>query len=182
MTRAQLKSARLTLRPVVKTDCAAVVAALNDLRVARWLSSIPHPYGKTDFDHFFHHVAVKGKTFAVENMQGFVGICGVESQLGYWLVPQAWGQGFALEAARAVLADRFDANLGAVATYAFADNIPSLRILSRLGFVPSLHGVKQGEKQGVKMCRALGAARAHIEFTLNADQFRASNPNDAPNP
>jgi RimJ/RimL family protein N-acetyltransferase len=174
MTRAQLKSARLTLRPVLQTDRADVVVALNDLRVSRWLSSIPHPYGDADFDYFMNYVAVSGKTFAIESAQGFVGICGIETQLGYWLAPSAWGQGSAKEAAHKVLADHFSKGADPVHTYAFADNAPSLHILARLGFVQT--------GQGTKMCRALGEARPHVEMSLSAQQFLAANLNGAPHP
>ncbi len=168
MTRAQLISARLTLRPVLETDRAAVVAALNDLRVSRWLSSIPHPYGEADFDYFMNNVAIAGKTFAIEGAQGFVGICGIETQLGYWLVPSAWGQGYAKEAAQWVLADHFSKGADPVLTYAFADNAPSRHILARLGFVQT--------GQGTKMCRALGEARPHIEMSLTYADFIAALP------
>ena len=174
MTRAQLISPRLTLRPVLETDRAAVVAALTDLRVSRWLSSLPHPYGEADFDYFMNNVAVAGKTFAIEDAQGFIGICGIETQLGYWLAPNAWGHCYAKEAAQRVLADHFSKGADPVLTYAFADNAPSLHILARLGFVRT--------GQGTKMCRALGVARPHLEFSLSAQQFWAENPNDAPRP
>ena len=174
MTRAQLTSARLTLRHVAQTDRAAVVAALNDLRVSRWLSTIPHPYRDADFDYFINNVAVAGKTFAIDGAQGFVGICGIETQLGYWLAPSAWGNGYAKEAAQWVLADHFSKGADPVHTYAFADNAPSRHILARLGFVQT--------GQGTKMCRALGAARPHVEMSLSAQQFLAANPNAAPHP
>lgn len=57
-------------------------------------------------------------------------------ELGFHLRAEHWGQGFALEAARAVIAHAFDV-LGATALFAghHPDNTASRRTLLRLGFV-----------------------------------------------
>ena len=91
MTRASLKTARLTLRPVGPDDQADSLAAMS-LDVARWLSSVPYPYRAADYQHFLTHIAVVGKTFVIEDADGFAGVIGVEGELGYWLAPRAQGQ------------------------------------------------------------------------------------------
>jgi ribosomal-protein-alanine N-acetyltransferase len=75
----------------------------------------------------------------------FVGTCGLEPfefgnqpevELGYRLCLKHWGQGYATEAANAVLRYGFD-TLGLHKTMAFAlpQNVASLRILEKLGAV-----------------------------------------------
>lgn len=166
--RAHLSTARLSLRPVIAEDQADVVAALNDLSVVRGLSSVPYPYNRADFGHFLDKVARAGKTFAIHDARGFIGIIGIEDHLGYWLAPHAWGQGYATEAARSVLSNYFVANAADVLTGCFSDNAASLRILAKLGFTQT--------GQSEKMCTALRMARAHIEMALSAAQFIAALP------
>ncbi|RYH03102.1 N-acetyltransferase [Salipiger sp. IMCC34102] len=46
----RLSTARLTLRPVVPADAPAIVAALSDWEVTRWLTLVPFPYTRADAD------------------------------------------------------------------------------------------------------------------------------------
>lgn len=167
MTRASLKTARLTLRPLGPEDEAAVLAAMS-LDVARWLSSVPYPYPAADFQHFLSHVAVVGKTFAIEDDAGFAGVIGVEGSLGYWLALRAQGFGYATEAARAVLSSRFLDDPTPIAAGYFAENDRSAKVLRKLGF--------RQTGQGVKHCTALNAARAHVNMELSLADFVANLP------
>lgn len=47
---ARLQAGQRLLRPIVEQDRAAVVAALSQFEVSRWLTSVPHPYTHADFD------------------------------------------------------------------------------------------------------------------------------------
>ena len=77
---------------------------------------------------------------AVERIQAFVAvdldeIAASEGELGYWFERAAWGQGFAAEAARAVVRFAFvEASLSALRSGHAANNIASGRVLTRLGF------------------------------------------------
>lgn len=73
----------------------------------------------------------------------FVGVCGLKPykpaerihELGYHLLPSAWGHGYATEAAAAVVEHAFG-TLGAAALFAghHPDNVASGRVLEKLGF------------------------------------------------
>ncbi len=167
MTRASLKTARLSLRPVIDTDEPAFLSTLS-LDVAHWLSSVPHPYTAADFHHFVQNIAVQGKTFVIEDATGFVGVIGVEDELGYWLAPRAQGQGYATEAARAVLSSRFLDDPAPITAGYFAENAASANVLRKLGFLQV--------GQGAKHCAALGTSRAHIDLRLSFADFRAALP------
>src|SRR5690606_1669374 len=137
--RAFLQTARLKLRPILASDRMALVAALDDFEIARWLYSVPHPYRDEDFRALLP-TAMPGGTWAIEDAEGFAGTIGADGELGYWLARRAWGRGYATEAARAVLAARFaDPAAGPLASGHFEGNDRSRRVLKRLGFVRSGH-------------------------------------------
>lgn len=77
--------------------------------------------------------------FAVTLSNGeFIGFCGlgvVPVELIFAYVPSAWGNGYATEAARAVLAFGFD-GIGLEVVYTTIDqaNLASLRVVTKLGF------------------------------------------------
>ena len=166
--RAQLQTARLTLRPVAASDQAAVVAYLNDLDVAGWLARVPLPYTAADFHEFATQIAYPGETFAIEDAQGFVGMIGAGFELGYWLAPHAHGKGYATEAARAVLEMQFAHDESTVAAGYFEGNQASARVLAKLGFVEI--------GRSLKHCRALGVDRPHVDLLLTLDSFLVANP------
>ena len=74
-----------------------------------------------------------------------IGMCGLirrpgkpDVDLGYAYVPEAWGQGYAGEAAEAMLEiARRDFRLPRVAAFISPGNERSLRVLARLGFQPA---------------------------------------------
>ncbi|WP_426033169.1 GNAT family N-acetyltransferase [Cypionkella sp. TWP1-2-1b2] len=166
--RPHLKTARLTLRPVAASDQAAVVTHLNDLAISGWLARVPVPYTAADFDEFATQIAYPGETFTIEDASGFAGIIGAGFELGYWLAPRAHGQGYATEAARAVLDMQFAYDESTVAAGYFEGNAPSARVLAKLGFVET------GRRP--KHCRALGQDRPHVDLLLTPEAFLAANP------
>jgi ribosomal-protein-alanine N-acetyltransferase len=170
--RAELKTARLTLRPVAPEDEGGVVACLNDIAVSGWLAVVPYPYGTADFQQFQTEYAVPGHTFAVHDAEGFVGILGVEDRtLGYWFAPNRHGLGYATEAARAALAEHFADESHDIASGYFEGNARSANVLRKLGFVET--------GQDLTHCRALGVDRPHVNLTLSRDAFAAALPVEA---
>ena len=166
--RAHLETARLTLRPVMASDEAAVVAYLNDIGVSGWLARVPLPYTAADFHEFADQVAYPGETFTIEDATGFVGIVGAGFELGYWLAPHAHGKGYATEAARAVLDMQFSHDESTVTAGYFEGNHASAGVLSKLGFVET--------GRSLKHCRALGHDRPHVDLLLTPEAFFVANP------
>ncbi len=159
MTRAQLilsqlKTARLTLRPVTPDDAADVIAAANDLEISRWLTRMPYPYGLADFQHFLNNIAVAGETFVIDDKDGFAGIIGIQGELGYWLAPRVMGRGYATEAARVLLSAHFAASAAPIHAGYFDINIRSAHVLSKLGFVQIGQDTKQSMATGAFGARA----------------------------
>jgi len=57
------------------------------------------------------------------------------AELGYWLTPSAWGRGYATEAARAVVdMARHALPVRRIEARHHLDNLPSRRVLEKLGF------------------------------------------------
>lgn len=169
--RAELKTARLALRPVAPEDKGAVLACLNDLAVTGWLAVVPYPYTKADFKHFLTEIAKPGETYAVLDTEGLAGIVGAGRELGYWFAPRCHGQGYATEAARAVITEQLADDPADVVSGYFEGNARSANVLGKLGFVEV--------GRGLRHCRALGIDRAHVDLRLTRAAFVAALPIEA---
>ncbi|NJM83126.1 MAG: GNAT family N-acetyltransferase, partial [Tabrizicola sp.] len=166
--RARLRTARLTLRPLVASDQAALVGQASDLEVSRWLTVVPYPYKARDFRAFLPR-AHAGRVWVIADEAGFQGLIALESQFGYWLGHTAWGRGYATEAAGAVLAAHFaDPAARPVVSGYFLGNDRSARVLAKLGFVET--------GQGMKHVLARKADARHIDMLLTRDGFARANP------
>ena len=169
--RAELKTARLTLRPVEPQDEAAIVAALSDMDVTGWLSVVPYPYTPADFHHFHTEIAKPGETFAVLDDAGFAGVVGAGTELGYWFARRCHGKGYATEAARAIMAEQLAYDPSDVASGYFEGNTRSANVLRKLGFVEV--------GRGLRHCRAMATDRPHVDMRLTRDAFVAALPTQA---
>jgi RimJ/RimL family protein N-acetyltransferase len=158
-----LKTARLVLRAPRADDAKAITALINDRRVADNMASIPHPYRRKDAKAFIENA--KGKPlFVITLVDGqIIGGCGGtyrgnHPELGYWLGVPYWGNGYATEAARA-LVDYCFGELGYDELLAGArvTNPASRRVLEKCGF----------QWTGVKLQRVLA-----LNSSAPSDRFR----------
>jgi RimJ/RimL family protein N-acetyltransferase len=131
-----LQTARLTLRPLVKGDRAAITDGLSCWDVTRWLSQVPFPYTLADADAFLAMLAddAENAHWALDQGAGLIGVISVKPDLGYWLTAAHHGQGLMTEAAEAVLNWYFQDHEGPVISGHFAGNAASRRVLTKLGF------------------------------------------------
>jgi len=143
----ELETERLLLRPVRADDLPWIAALMAEYDVAKNLSTAPHPYTLQDADVFYgRHSESRARGEAhvfvlVRKSDGtFIGKNGLHAkdgvvEMGYWLGKPYWGQGFATEAARRVLAFGFDEmKLERVVAGWFEDNAASGNVLAKLGF------------------------------------------------
>jgi len=138
-----LETERLVLRAPRLEDAKAVVTLASDRRVAENTARIPHPYRQADADEWITGVAAGAckETFLITLDGAPIGACGLDMrdaptpEIGYWLGAPYWGQGFATEAARAVIDYAFE-QLGHDALQAGArvSNPASRRVLEKCGF------------------------------------------------
>ena len=145
-----LRTARLLLRPFADTDADEVFALHTDARVMRYWDSAPWD-DPGMIERFLARCRAladdgTGARVAVEHREDgrFVGWIGLQewdrenrsANLGYVLAHREWGQGYATEAAHALLQWAFaEMNLNRVSAQADTRNGASRRVLEKVGFV-----------------------------------------------
>jgi RimJ/RimL family protein N-acetyltransferase len=175
-----IETGRLRMRSLRDGDLGDLVTLINNWEVARWVSSVPHPYTEIDAREWVTHVQQDHATgrpqrFAIalketDRLIGGVGLDGStgddseEPALGYWLGEPHWGKGYAREAVAAVI-DYGLRTLGmpTIRAYTDPDNVASQQVLFRCGLK------KVGEIDLVKPTR-LGARRAPL-FRISQREF-----------
>ena len=128
----RLATDRLTLRPLDPTDAPAVVSAMSDWEVVRWLTLVPWPYTRAEADWWIGQ-AGPGH-WAIDAGQGLIGAISIKPDMGYWLARSAHGKGYMTEAARAVVAEHFRATDAPLVSGHYPDNAASRGVLSKVGF------------------------------------------------
>jgi RimJ/RimL family protein N-acetyltransferase len=145
-----LHTARLLLRPFTEADTDAIFALQSNPRVLRYWDAPPWSE-RAQAERFIAgckrmEQEGSGARLAIERAADgvFIGWCGFfkwnpeyrSAGVGYCLADTAWGQGFATEAAGAVLQWAFDTlDLNRVQSETDTRNIASARVLEKLGFV-----------------------------------------------
>lgn len=131
-----LETERLSLRPYRASDAVSVAAQIGDFAVSKWLTRVPHPYGAADALAFFDKVADEPMVYAVCRGDELIGCVSImDGDLGYWYGARHWGQGFATEAARAVVGAYFAHSDAPLDSGYLAGNDASRNVLKKLGFV-----------------------------------------------
>ena len=139
-----LETERLILRPPGLDDAKTLAGLVNDRRIAENTLRIPHPYELADACAFVNaaNAAPHETAFLICARDGAVlGACGIATlyddapEIGYWLGVQFWGNGFATEAARAVIDYAFN-DLGheVLLGGARVSNPASRRVMEKCGF------------------------------------------------
>jgi RimJ/RimL family protein N-acetyltransferase len=140
-----LKTDRLTLRPLVPEDAAEYAAMRYHPEVAAWLMPAtidPVEAARASIGRFAEQWTERGYSpWAVVADGRIVGHCGLnhvpefdETEVLWALHPDAWGKGYATEAARASVAFGFDTiGLDLIFAITKPDNMASQAVVKRLG-------------------------------------------------
>lgn len=144
-----IETARLVLRPLDMADVEDMTRLIGDIEVSRWLTVVPHPYGFADARQFIGNIAGVWD-YAIEIDGEFAGVVGITNQLGYWLGRPYWRNGYMSEAVCAAVADWFENGGRNLASGYFVGNEGSKRILSGLGFKPTVIEPTVSVATGVK--------------------------------
>jgi [ribosomal protein S5]-alanine N-acetyltransferase len=143
-----LTTPRLVLRPYVPADAAAVYVHLQDREVASTTAMIPHPYPQGSAEawietHAARHQAREAVILAVTLRDSGALIGSIEMRfeaahrrgdLGYWIARPYWNQGYATEAAAALLRWGIrEQGLHRVSATLFARNPASGAVLRKIG-------------------------------------------------
>jgi len=145
-----IETARLRMRAHRNGDLADLVALAGNWEVARWVGTMPHPYTEADAREWIarvqeNHTTGCPRRFAIalketDRLIGGVGLDGTtgdgsdEPALGYWLGQPYWRNGYAREAAAAVIHYGFRTlGLETIRAYTDPGNAASQKVLLRCG-------------------------------------------------
>jgi [ribosomal protein S5]-alanine N-acetyltransferase len=182
-----LVTERLTLRPLRMTDAPAVAERAGDRRVARYLLAVPSPYPVSLAARWIMARVAwwpqgRGLTLAITRRDAPEALIGSVSlrryvrdrraELGYWLGADAWGAGYATEAASAIVDLGFDSlALERIYAQVLAGNDASCRVLDKLAMVNE--GVRRNHvRKGKRMCDV-------VMYGLLRQEWAVQRPDDA---
>jgi len=144
-----IETGRLALRPAVDADRAAIAVMNADPRVGAWLGGARDRAQSDAFvDRVMAHDREHGFGFWVVERKAdtrVIGMTGVwwvppemnmapAVEIGWRFHPDAWGQGYATEAATAALAHGFEAlKLAEIIAFTARTNLASQAVMRRIG-------------------------------------------------
>ena len=133
----------LLLRPGWAEDAPALARAIGDERIVRNLARAPWPYGEDEAAAFLAQMdeaplpvflVTTRSNARIVGAVGFAYAPSGEIELGYWIARDAWGRGYATEAARAAIEIARTLGWSRLEAGHFVDNPASGRVLEKLGF------------------------------------------------
>jgi [ribosomal protein S5]-alanine N-acetyltransferase len=145
MPEPRLDGERLVLRPFAADDAGDVQRLAGAPEIAATTLGIPHPYPdgaalewieRQAADPTMHHFAI-----TLRDTKALIGAIGLDvegrhhrAELGYWVGVPYWGNGYATEAARLLVAYAFDVlELNRVYAFHFTSNPASGAVLRKAG-------------------------------------------------
>ena len=140
-----LLTERLVMRPPHDEDVSDLVALADNRRVAEMLARMPHPYGEAEARAFVTNSKANGfggadYALTLAENGALVGCTGLNQtdrglELGYWIGEPYWGQGFATEAAHALVDLAFRATaITSLHASCRVINPASRRVIHKCGF------------------------------------------------
>ncbi|MCF6320317.1 MAG: GNAT family N-acetyltransferase [Rhizobiaceae bacterium] len=111
-----LTTERLIIRQPHRDDAEDMALLANNFEIAKNLARMPYPYFDADARDFLKKITLDADsacTFAITKSDNgrFIGVCGLHDAtgihehpyMGYWIGEPYWGQGYATEAAGALI-------------------------------------------------------------------------------
>lgn len=139
-----LTTARLVLTTPTLVHVPDIARLANNAAVHANMSRLPFPYTEKDARFFVEEIVPTqaeqcyGILLEGETFMGVAGLHfaeGLVPELGYWLGEPYWGQGYATEAALALVAAARAAGATALRSRALLTNAGSRNVLRKAGFV-----------------------------------------------
>lgn len=141
----ELHTPRLVLRTYTRHDIPALLPLIGAREIAATTLRIPHPYTQKDAEDLLRRSREENDTvrlaILLEKSRTFIGGVGLRlepdhhrGELGYWIGVPYWGNGYATEAARALLQYGFEElKLHRIYAEHYSGNPASGKILANLG-------------------------------------------------
>ena len=167
----RLELSRSTVRQWAVADLPALSRHANNRQVSKHLRDrFPFPYeiqhGRTFLDWIGQQptptvwaIEVAGEAAGGIGIELHRDVERVSAEIGYWLGESAWGRGIVTEALIAVTAEMFrQFDLTRIYALLFADNLASVRVLEKAGYVLEGHLRQSAIKDGTVRDQLLYAA------------------------
>lgn len=143
---------RLVLRPPHKDDAEDLARLANNHRIAEMLARMPHPYGLSDARDFLKRADTRTSGCIYTVTLGFngavIGCAGLDDwrddglEIGYWIGQNYWCNGYATEAAHALVDVAFrNTGVAVLGASCRVSNPASRRVIHKCGFQYSGHGM-----------------------------------------
>jgi RimJ/RimL family protein N-acetyltransferase len=142
--RPTLVTRRLVMRAPEEADVPALVQLADNRHVAQMLARMPHPYGEAEARSFLALSRSVGPgvsyALALSETGALVGCAGLNVrdrglELGYWIGEPYWRQGFATEAAHALVDVAFrSTGIAVLHASVRVINPASRRVIHKCGF------------------------------------------------
>ncbi len=142
-----IRSERLFLRPAWPEEWDELVELINDEALVGNMATLPWPFTAADAresaarvpDRLLPHFFITLPSADGAKLLGSAGLgrLGDGVELGYWIARSYRGQGYAAEAARAVLSLARTLGHRRIIANHFTDNAASERVLRTIGFAPT---------------------------------------------
>ena len=135
----------LTLRQLRREDAGWIAEGIAHPESVRWLPAVPWPYGLEQAQAYLERTIGTDDHLAIETdaPQGVVSLRTLEDgrkSSGFWLRPEAHGQGLMTEAVAARLSHHFEQSEVEVSSGWVTGNTASERVHVKLGYEPNGSG------------------------------------------
>lgn len=144
----EVATPRMRLRRLRRSDAGLIALYCGHADVARMTTSIPHPYPPGLAEGFVERAGdirdgeyVWALDTGEDDMNGLIGLISLRVRedgvgaVGYWVASAFQGAGYASEAVEAIVGHAEALGLRALIAQAFQDNLASVKVLTRSGFV-----------------------------------------------
>ena len=137
-----LRTERLILRDATLEDAPCYALGVGEYEVARFLTPVPYPYTLAMAVDWLRQArpATPERSMLIIELpdMGLIGCVSLINELGFWIARPHWNQGYVTEAASALLDWHFaGTDRDMVISSAHHDNVASLAVQKKLGFVPT---------------------------------------------
>jgi RimJ/RimL family protein N-acetyltransferase len=137
-----LDDERISLRTLEEEDVEFLQRNMNDPRVRRPIGTVA-PMSASDEEEWIDGANDEGVSLLIcigEDPVGTIGLSDINelwgcAEVGYWLTPKAWGEGYATAATERLVEYGFDQRrLNKIIAHTFDFNAGSRRVLEKVGF------------------------------------------------
>ncbi len=188
-----IKTQRLILRPWKEEDLEPLARLNTDPRVMEFLfAPLTHAESAARLELYTRHIREHGwglwavSALNVSDFIGWIGLwpIGFEAhftpaiEVGWRLLPEFWGQGYATEGARASLAFGFETlNLPEIVSVTVPANLRSIRVMEKIG----MHNDPKDDFDHPKLPEG-HPLRKHVLYRLKRNEWQNGRPNQKTHP